>query len=406
MLQYNNMKKLKRGFPRLKYLSGISLRPIAMPLLVAVSSLGLLGYKLFSLVPFGQIEQAANLGSATMSAIKNDILFAPVKGLQIFILKFTENDVYIRLASVAVAAAAAILLYLMLRKWYTTRVSLLTSLMFITSSWFLQQGRSANLDVLYLAAAPAVLLALMWFIAKKPSPAKVLIGTILIGMALYTPGVWLFIIFGLVILRGPIAKSLPAIDTNVRLMSSAAFIITLLPLLYSFIIKPGQVIRWLGFDTGQEFTVQTIGANFLAIPTQLLFTGPDDQARWLVGTPVFDLVTITMVILGLYAYRTGYYVLREKLIFGSIIIAVLLIGLGNVAALSLLLPLLYLTVANGIAYLLQSWFTVFPRNPVARPIGVALLVIVVSISAFYHIHRYFKVWPNADATTQALERNF
>ncbi len=86
-------------------------------------------------------------------------------------------------------------------------------------------------------------------------------------------------------------------------------------------------------------------------------------------------------------------------------LCVILIGLGQVATLGLLIPVLYIVMANGIAYMLQSWFTVFPRNPVARTLGVVLLTIVVVVSCSYQLQRYFIAWPAAEATKPALISN-
>lgn len=395
------MRKAKFSFWRLKDTIVDFLSPMALPVIVGVAATGLLGYHLLRLVPFGPSEQAHRLGSATLSAIKNDTLFGPIKGVQIFILKFTENDIYIRLASVAVGVTAAVILYTMLRKWYTARVSFLTSMMFITSSWFLHEGRLANLDVLYLTTLPAVLVAFMLLISKR-NDRKLPIAAVLIALTLYSPGSWLFILFGAVAIRKAIFTAVKPIDPKIKIFGAFAFLVTLLPLIYSFALKPSQLVRWLGFDTSQELSVRAIGSNFLDIPKQLFLAGPDDPSRWLVGTPILDIFTAAMVVLGLYAYATGYYASRQKLVFGSIIISVIFIGVGNVATLSLLIPVLYITVANGIAYMLQSWFTVFPRNPVARSIGITLLVLVIAGSCFYQLQRYFVAWPNADDTKKSL----
>lgn len=395
------MKKAKLSFGDLKDLAIEKLGPMVLPIIVGVAALGLLCYHLLRLVPFGPSEQARSLGSATLSAIKNDTLFGPIKGVQIFILKITENDIYIRLASVAVGLVAAVLLYTMLRKWYTARVSLLTSAMFITSSWFLHQGRLANLDVLYLTTLPAVLVAFMLLISKR-NDRKLPFAALLIALTLYSPGSWLFIVFGAIAIYKVILKSIKTISLKIKLLSTGLFLVTLLPLIYSFVLKPSQIVRWLGFDTNQDLTTRAIGSNFIEIPKQLFLSGPDNPGHWLVGTPIFDILSTSLIILGLYAYATGYYASRQKLVFGSTIISVLFIGLGNVATLSLIIPLLYLVIANGIAYMLQSWFTVFPRNPVARPIGIVLLVLVIAGSCFYQLNRYFVAWPKADNTKKAL----
>ncbi|MGI9028242.1 MAG: hypothetical protein ACR2FM_05400 [Candidatus Saccharimonadales bacterium] len=376
-------------------------KSIVLPGIIALAALGLLVYQLLSLVTYGLKEHAVYLGSATMSAIKNDILFAPVKGLQIITLKFTEDDIYMRLASVAVAVTAALLLYFMLRKWYTARVSVLTLAMFITSSWFLHHGRLANLDVLYLTIVPTLLLICLWIISKDSSK-KYPIAAILLALTFYVPGTWLFVVGGLFVIRKVILKSLKNVPIGLKIISGSAFLLTILPLLYSFALKPSQIIRWLGYDSSKELSLPVIGNRILDIPQQLFLTGPSDPTRWLIGTPVFDIFSIAMIALGLYAFHAGYYPTREKLTFGALGFGFVLVGLGNVATLSLVIPIFYIVIANGISYMLQSWFTVFPRNPVARSLGVGFIVLVIAGSSFYQLQRYFVAWPAVEATTKAL----
>jgi hypothetical protein len=69
----------------------------------------------------------------------------------------------------------------------------------------------------------------------------------------------------------------------------------------------------------------------------------------------------------------------------------------------LLIPLLYVFVATGIAYLLKEWLKVFPRNPVARNFGIGLLVIAIVTSVVYNVRAYYVAWPHA-ATTKAVFR--
>jgi hypothetical protein len=54
--------------------------------------------------------------------------------------------------------------------------------------------------------------------------------------------------------------------------------------------------------------------------------------------------------------------------------------------------------AAGISYLLDKWFEVFPRNPIARAIGWIALGLVVVLACSFHVTHYFIGWPHASAT--------
>jgi len=379
------------------------LRPVPPGLAVALFATVILCINLRGLVPFASIEQPQRLKSANVSSLYHDILYAPIKVLQLTVLKFSQDDTWIRLASVAVGVTTGVLLYLMLRKWYTTRVSVLTSALFICSSWFLHNGRLANVEVLFMGVLPALFLVCMWFLSKHHDK-KIPVAVVLLGLSLYVPTAWLFILIGLIYFRKYTLRNIKLLPPKLKILSASLFVITIAPLILSFAIRQRQIVTWLGYDLDQKFNISSFAHNFYEIPKQLFVSGVNDHALWLSGTPIFDIFSLAMLVLGFYAYHAGYYPAREKMVFTSIIVSVLLIGFGHVATLSLLLPLLYIVIANGIAYMLQSWFTVFPKNPVAKPMGVILLSIVVALSCFYNIQRYFVAWPNASATKSAFSK--
>lgn len=398
------MKKLRLRSLGPKLYSGLRdrfVRTIPLGAVVALAAAGLLGYRLLSLVPFSSIEQPQELGSASLRHIRDNVLYAPTKSVQWAVLKLDDNDAWIRLASLAAALASAIFLYLLLRKWFTGRITFLAILMYVTSSWFLHTGRLGGHDALYLTVWPVLLLVCMWFLSKHHDK-KMPFATALLAILLYIPGSWLFLLSALIVFRKFTGRAVKKLSGAIKFWSISAFIVVLLPLAYSFARQPRQFIEWLGFDTGQPMTLQNFANNFLDIPKQLFYSGLDEPLKWLGGTPVLDVFSVAMFILGLYAFRAGYYPAREKLVFGGIIISVLMIGIGQVATLSLLIPLFYIVIANGLAYMLQSWFTVFPRNPLARTTGVVLLTVVVLGSCFYQLQRYYQAWPNAEPTKSAL----
>jgi hypothetical protein len=365
--------------------------------LVAVLTAVVLGWALFSLIPFSTAENPHTVGSATLSEIKNNVSFAPLKSVQLTILKFTDNDVYLRLASAATAFVASIFLYLMLRKWHTVRVALMTSAMFMSSSLFLHLGRLTNTEVMYLTLFPVLLTCSMWLLSKN-SRLKLPLIAVLIGLVLYIPGAWLFLLSGIIFFRKYLLKIIPRLNRKTKLLCTSLFLATIIPLAYSFWHAQRQIIAWLGYNTEQQLTPASIGNNFLDIPQSLFWSYSPEPIQWLVGTPILDIFAITMLGLGIYAYWAGYYPAREKLIFGSLILAVLLIGLGNIVTIAVLLPIVYIVIANGLAYMLQSWFTVFPNNPLARSLGVIFLTAAIAVSCFYQLHRYFVAWPQSNPT--------
>jgi hypothetical protein len=54
--------------------------------------------------------------------------------------------------------------------------------------------------------------------------------------------------------------------------------------------------------------------------------------------------------------------------------------------------------------MLHAWLTVFPRNPVARTTGIALVSIVVVMAVSYHLTSYFVAWRYDPATLSAFRQ--
>jgi uncharacterized protein YqhQ len=82
----------------------------------------------------------------------------------------------------------------------------------------------------------------------------------------------------------------------------------------------------------------------------------------------------------------------------------LLVALNGPVPLSILIPFAYILIAAGITFMLQQWFTVFPRNPVAKNIGVAIMTLAVVTTTFYHINHYYVAWPNAPQTIKTYNQ--
>lgn len=90
----------------------------------------------------------------------------------------------------------------------------------------------------------------------------------------------------------------------------------------------------------------------------------------------------------------------------AVIMAVLFIlsGLGAGIDAIYIAPFLYIIAAAGIALLLQQWFTVFPKNPFARSVGVVLISICISASVAYNLHRYFIAWPHTPEVIREFQQ--
>jgi uncharacterized protein YqhQ len=106
-----------------------------------------------------------------------------------------------------------------------------------------------------------------------------------------------------------------------------------------------------------------------------------------------------MFLLGTYFYSTHARAARTRLIVVLAGIAWLLVGIIGLNAISLVVPVVYLLLAAGIAYILHQWLKVFPNNPIARGIGIGAIMLVVLLTSVYQTRSYFVAWRyNADTS--------
>lgn len=356
-----------------------------------------------SLVPTSSVfEQPGYLGVNNKQQLVEEISFAPLKLVQAAAVKVDEgNTVLLRLASVGVALVATFVFFAVLRIWHTRRIALLTMLLFISSSYVLHAARFAGQDVLYLTAIPTLLLIGTWLKSKK-KVNRMPIAAGLLALLLYLPGLWLLIFAAAAAFYKRLWLAWKFVGVRTRLISAISFLLLLSPLIYSFVRYPRQIGGWLGLPGTAELSPAILLSNLKEIPLSLFVNGPNNPASWLLGTPVFDVFTLAMMLVGIYAYIRGHHPLRARLLGGFGFLAVALIMLGGMVSLTLLLPLFYLAVAAGLARMLQSWFAVFPRNPYARTLGLIVLTAATLLASSYHLQRYYIAWPNAPETREIL----
>jgi hypothetical protein len=347
------------------------------------------------------LEQPEFLGIAHASDLLNNVSFLPEKALQFSLLKANISDtIHFWMISALFGGIAATTLYCLLRLWQTKRIALLGSILFVGSSWFLHQSRQAVPDALYLLALPLLLLSGTWLQDKKYDRLLPL-SALLVAFCLYLPGLWLFVLIGVAVMHTSLFEAWKEISKKLRALVAMLFVLPLVPLVYSLVSHPAQIMYWLGLPSRDLLTMNDILNNLYELPKQLFVRGPNEPVHWLVGTPVLDIFTTTMVVLGAYSYLKGDHPVRARVLASFAVCSLVFIAVGGAVSISLLIPLVYLAAANGVALLLQQWFTVFPRNPFARFIGLACVIVAIGMTVFYHTTRYYVAWPHAAATQKA-----
>ncbi len=375
-------------------------------LIVAVAVVsGLLLYKLGSLTGgLSAGELSAGNAAVGWHGIYDDPLYLPLKLVRsvVFVLFSDHGRLLTRLPNVLFGGLAIASFAVLVRLWHGTRTAILASLLFATAAWVLHASRLASFDVMYLAALPVLLLVDV-LLQKYASHASVWYASMLIwGLFLYIPGMIWFVILNIFLQRSNIAAGWQRFSLWWQRALYLAAGLVWLPLLADYLARSGKVGFWLGLPTHLAGPSALL-KQFAAVPVHLFIRGPQYPQLWLGRAPLVDIFTLAAALIGIYFYATHWRAARSQLLGLSAIIGVFLVGLGGPVGFSVLVPLIYITAATGLAYLLREWFGVFPSNPLARGLGLGLIILAVAVSCGYNLKAYFVAWPH-NTTTKAVFR--
>lgn len=291
---------------------------------------------------------------------------------------------------------------LLVRLWHGTRTAVLATLLFACSAWVLHVSRLATFDILYLWTIPTLLLAQL-LLKKQPASAAIWYGNLVVCLlVLYIPGMMWLVLASAWLQRAAWTNAWQELSSWYHRIATGILSLLLLPLLVLQLTRPHGLLTWLGLPEhlmgGSELLM-----HIAAVPVHLFIRGPQYPDVWLGRLPILDIFSLVACALGVYFYTTRWRASRTRILVVFAILGSLLVALGGPVPLSLLVPLLYLAAATGIAYLLHDWLQVFPVNPFARALGIGLVVAAIGLSCLYNTRAYFVAWAH-NTEAQAIFR--
>jgi hypothetical protein len=288
------------------------------------------------------------------------------------------------------------------RQWHNVRVAVLATWLFISSAWFLHTARLATPDIMWLVG---ILGLVVLFSPRKEGRFNWLslpFLVALLGLIVYIPAMIWLVLFSVILRRKNIAQAWKASPHwLLRSLSVVVGLALLVPLARAFYYDRSLLLKWAGYDGTMESPV-LIGKQILSVPKQLFISGPLDPVHWLGRLPLLSVFELLMFIVGVWFYLRHIKAARSQFIIILSLLAWVLVGIGGVASLSLLVPVVYLVLTTGIAYMLHDWFKVFPNNPLARGIGVAVIAVAIVLTGVYQTRSYFVAWRYSPDTAQVF----
>lgn len=374
-------------------------------LLAAGGLIGILLYKLGNLtggLSAGEITAATT--PVGWHGIYHHPFYLPLNFARsvVFVLFKEHGQTLTRLPDAFFGGLTIISFAWLIRLWHGTRTAVLTSLLFATGAWTLHVSRLASFDVLYLWAMPTLLLSYA-LLHKYNDRASVWYGSLMTwGLLLYIPGLGWPVLIVIFLQRSSLAKAWRHFGRWWQRLLYILAGLVWLPLLVVDLLRPGNLAVWLGWPSRLGTPLHML-KQFAAVPVHLFIRGPEYPQLWLARAPILDVFALAACVIGIYFYVTHWRAGRTRLLGLLAFSGFVLVGLGGPVGLSLLVPLLYVTAATGVAYLLHEWLHTFPNNPVGRGLGLALIIVAVSLSAVYNLRAYFVAWPHNAVTRTTFQ---
>jgi len=371
-------------------------RNVAIAAVLLVFLAGLLLYKLGSLV--GGLSRNEYVAAGTplgWHSIYHQPYNLPLDLVSslVYGLAPDHGQTLSRLPNALFGAASVICFAWLIRLWHGARTALFATLLFMTSAWVLHASRLASFDVLYLWGMTSLLLGHAQLQRHGDRPLVVYANLILWSFLLYVPGMVWLVLASLVIQWKVLFEALQDFESAVHRTFQGLLAIWWWPLLLLGLTRHGALQQWIGLPA-HFAQFGTILKQFVAVPVHLFIRGPQYPDIWLGRAPILDIFTLVACVVGIYFYATHLGATRSRLLTTFLVVGGLLVGLNGPVGLSLLVPILYVCVATGIAYLLLEWMKVFPVNPFARGLGLLLVSIAVALSCTYNLRSYFVAWPH------------
>jgi hypothetical protein len=270
--------------------------------------------------------------------------------------------------------------------------------LFGTSSWLLHIGRIATFDISFLWAGVTLLALHLLFHAHYENILVRFAWLVGMLVLLFVPGMIWLVIANVILQRDDLLDSWNEISSLwEKILQPLLIVITVGVIGYLVYRQPHIGLDWLGAPhawSDWQSMLKRLGNDIAYFTVR----GPYDPTIWLGRLPILDAFTNVMLVAGGVFYARHLRSFRTILISVLLGIEALLIAVSSDIPISLMVPLVYAIIVGGMAYILHYWLRVFPRNPLARGLGVGLISLLVVASCAYNLRSYFIAWPHNSET--------
>lgn len=329
----------------------------------------------------------------------NLILF----GLQ-YVVSESNATWIIRALSVLFGLIAVGCFYRLVSWSHSRRVAIMGTVGFVFSAWLLMIGRLATPTILYVS--PLFMLGAWAWVMRGNRKAGMMALALLTPLMLYIPGLCWLVIGTIIFQRKAIGRQFRSLPPGYMFSLLGVIVALIVPLCVAIAWPSGDVrfstvLLSIGGLPSTWPAISAIPGAILEVITNLFLVGKDDPMLFIGGAPLVSFFVAVTSVAGIVDAILHPNSDRSRVILVWFGIGIILAALGGVN-LSYLLPVVFISSVSGIRYILSEWLQVFPRNPVARGAGIAVIATLVALSVAYQMIAYFIAWPHTDGAKETF----
>jgi 4-amino-4-deoxy-L-arabinose transferase-like glycosyltransferase len=339
-------------------------------------------------------ENAARVASSSFRTIIDNPLNAPHKIPQ-YVLQLLgyHGAFWMRSISVLFAFVFLACLYLLLRNWFGKPAAIAGTLLSGTTPWVVLTARNASPDIMMLSSISLIFFYILLRREGKYLNIRWFAFIISVVVCVYTPGLIWFLMLALIIGFKRISKKILSIESFVAVMGIAALILLIAPLGYAMVQNTELIKEWLGLPKHLPSIfdyLSSVTHSFTSLTYQM-----KDGADYAVGKfAAFSIVQTVLGVIGIVALW-GKNRKRAAAISALLVIGVLVSAASNsLFYLTICLPAVAVVDTEGLLYLYNRWFLVFPINPLARWFALILITLVLTGQVAYGARYALLAWPH------------
>ena len=313
----------------------------------------------------GEIDSATKSANLNFADIfSSQILDFPFRILQkISISLLGLSNFSIKLPAILISIATIFAIIKLAHSWFERGTATLAAIIAIASSQFFFIAQNGTPEILYVFYPILLILAGASFLRSKKI-SSLIIGVLALALSFYTPlTIYVVLAMALTILAHPrLRLSVFREIRKNKIIGGAILAVALIPLAVSVVFEPAILKTIFGIPNSLD-----LFTNFSTLISNL-FSFSNSASNGVIS-PIINPPVAILIAIGLYFTFSAKYTAKSYLVnIWSVILLVVCLINPNLTAI-LFTPILLLTI-TGLQSLIQTWYTLFPKNPYARVLGL------------------------------------